>query len=522
MRSWNEAGVWLNPLRSNPLPMKMRFSLPLVISAVVLMSSLFPQLTVQAQATAKTFHPSADAYVMQSSPTSNYGTAANLRVDGSPILRSYLRFTVSGLSGAAVQSAKLRLYANSTAGGLSVNGLANNSWTETGLTFANAPAPGNAIKTSAAATGGQWLTIDISSYVKAEGTYNLVLTPIDATNFSLGARETGANAPQLVITTASVVPNVTAVRQPTAIATWQPSPIATKQPVPTTTTTASPQILLLAGDICKHNMGSSDYTANCKQTGDLVRSVLAANPGAQVQTLGDQVNNDPSGSYDSEYTALYDPAWGSFLNVTHSVVGNHDTYPPGGMTPYFTYFGSHAGPKPGYYSYNIGSSWHVIVLNSECSKAGGCNATSAQTTWLKNDLAANTRKCVLAAWHIPRWTSGRHPDSSAYATFWDVLYQYKVDIIANGHNHNYERFNLINPSEQAAADGIREFILGIGGAPGDGYTYASHPLDHNEAVRNQSAVYGVLQLTLNANSYSWEFLRAAGSNFTDLGTTTCH
>ena len=190
-----------------------------------------PGHIVQAQAAAKTFRPSADAYVMQSSPTSNYGTAANLRVDGSPILRSYLRFTVSGLSGAAVQSAKLRLYANSTAGGLTVNGLANNSWTETGLTFANAPAPGNAIKTSAAATGGQWLTIDISSYVKAEGTYNLVLTPIDATNFSLGARETGANAPQLVITTASVVPNATVTRQPTLVPT-RPAPTATARPAP--------------------------------------------------------------------------------------------------------------------------------------------------------------------------------------------------------------------------------------------------------------------------------------------------
>jgi hypothetical protein len=279
---------------------------------------------------------------------------------------------------------------------------------------------------------------------------------------------------------------------------------------------------LLAGDICKHEKGGTDYTGNCKKTGDLVRSVLAANPGAQVQTLGDNINNDPSGSYDSEYTALYAPNWGSFLGVTHSLVGNHDIYPPGGTTPYYNYFGSHSGGKPGYYSYNIGASWHVIVLNAQCSQAGGCSATTPQTTWLKNDLAANTRKCVLAVWHQPRWTSGRHPDDSTSASWWNLLYQYKADIIANGHNHNYERFNLINPSEKAAADGIREFVVGTGGAPIDAYSYASHPLDPNEAIRSQKAVYGVLQLTLNDASYSWKFLPAAGYSFTDAGTQACH
>jgi hypothetical protein len=280
--------------------------------------------------------------------------------------------------------------------------------------------------------------------------------------------------------------------------------------------------LYLAGDICKHNQGGSDNTANCKKTGDQLRSLLAANPGAQVQTLGDNVNNDPTGSYDSEYKDLYAPNWGSFLNVTHTLMGNHDTYPPSGTTPYYSYFGADTGGRPGYYSYNIGANWHVIVLNAQCGQAGGCSATSTQTKWLKSDLATNTKKCVMAVWHQPRWTSGRHTDNSSYAAWWDLLYQYKADIVANGHNHNYERFNLINSSEKAAADGIREFIVGTGGAPGDSFTYAAHPLDPNEAVRNQSAVYGVLRLTLNDSSYSWKFLPVSGYTFTDSGSQACH
>jgi hypothetical protein len=283
--------------------------------------------------------------------------------------------------------------------------------------------------------------------------------------------------------------------------------------------------LFIAGDICKHNVGDADFTGNCKKTGDLVRSQLAANPGAQVQTLGDNVNNDGgSYSYTAEYSDLYVPNWGSFLNVTHVLMGNHDTYPPGGDAAYFSYFGAAAGPNKtgGYYSYNIGSSWHIVVLNAECSEAGGCGTGSVQTNWLASDLAANTKPCVMAVWHQPSWTSGRHPNDATYASWWNLLYQYKADIVANGHNHNYERFDQINPSEQAASDGIREFIVGTGGAPGDAYTYASHPLQPNEVVRNQTVQYGVLKLTLSASSYTWNFLPAAGYTFTDSGTATCH
>ena len=308
----------------------------------------------------------------------------------------------------------------------------------------------------------------------------------------------------------------------TPLSTLTDTPNQTPTPNPTATTTSN--ILLLGSDICRHDYGGTNYTPNCRKTGDLIRSVLAANPGALVQTAGDNVNNEPPpGSYDAEYEDVYAPNWGSFLSVTHAAMGNHDILPPGGATPYFSYFGSAAGPAPGgYYSYNIGGSWHVIVLNSVCASAGGCGPGSAQYNWLKDDLATNTGKCILAAWHHPRWSSGQFGGFTISASWWDLLYQYKADIVVNGHNHNYERFNLIDPSEQAASDGIREFLVGTGGAPGPTYTYAEHPLDPNEAIRNQSGLYGVLQLTLNTSSYSWKFLPAVGYTFTDSGTTDCH
>jgi hypothetical protein len=491
-----ERKYWMNERR----PLLVRFMYFLLLIGFV---AGLPLASVAAAGNVVYFAPIVDTYVSSSHPLTNYGSGATLRVDGSPEVNSYLRFIVTGLAGQTIKKAQLQIYANSASTqGLVAWSVSDESWNETRLTYKTASAMGRQLAASPAVTAGTWVTLDVSAYIIADGVYSLGISTPGPTAISLASRESGVNTPRLSVTVGGSSP---------------PSPT---QPPPN----GSRNILLLAGDICKHNQGAADYTANCNKTGDLIRSVLAANPRAQVQTLGDNVNNDAgSTSYDSEYKDLFAPNWGSFLNVTHVAEGNHDTYPPDGTDPYFGYFGAAAGPNPGgFYSYDIGSSWHVIVLNAQCSQAGGCGAGSHQFNWLQNDLASNTMRCVLAVWHQPRWTSGRHGDDSKYASWWSLLYQYKVDIVANGHNHNYERFALINPAEQAASDGIREFVVGTGGAPGDGYSYASHPLDPNEEVRNQKAVYGVLMLTLSSGSYSWNFLTAAGAGFTDSGTTACH
>src|SRR5512146_1906702 len=92
-----------------------------------------PSISVPTQAvgTTLTFTPVADAFVFQTSPTTNYGSDSSLRVDNSPMMRSYLRFIVSGLNGSRVVSATLKLYANSSLSkGFTVNALADNTWAE--------------------------------------------------------------------------------------------------------------------------------------------------------------------------------------------------------------------------------------------------------------------------------------------------------------------------------------------------------------------------------------------------------
>jgi hypothetical protein len=190
-------------------------------------------------ATTTTFKATADAYVLKSSPGSNYGKATNLRVDGSPVTRSYLRFVVSGLASGTVQSAILRIYANSAnTTGFSVHSVANNTWTETGITFTNSPAMGSVISSSKPFSGAAWVTVDITSFIKGNGTYNLAIDSTNTTNTSLGSREAGAYAPQLVVTLVSPAsPTPTSQPTKTATITTVPTNSPTKTTVPTNTPT---------------------------------------------------------------------------------------------------------------------------------------------------------------------------------------------------------------------------------------------------------------------------------------------
>jgi hypothetical protein len=146
------------------------------------------------------FTPVADTYVSQASPTTNFGTASSLRTDGEPVLRSFLRFNVSGVE--AVERAVLRVWSSSShSKGYEVRGVTNNSWSETGITF-NAGAP--AFSSSAAGgsgplTASTWSEVDVTSLVAGNGLVSFALTPLSTTAMTLSSREAGARAPQLVI-----------------------------------------------------------------------------------------------------------------------------------------------------------------------------------------------------------------------------------------------------------------------------------------------------------------------------------
>jgi hypothetical protein len=258
-------------------------------------------------------------------------------------------------------------------------------------------------------------------------------------------------------------------------------------------------VLVGAGDIARCRRAQAETTAK-----------LIDNIEGSVFTAGD--NAYANGKL-SEFLKCYDPTWGRHRKRTRPSPGNHD-YDAPDAGPYFEYFGGNAGPAGrGYYSYNLGA-WHIISLNSNPeAKSWG----AAQESWLIDDLKANPAICTLAYWHHPRFSSGKtYGDHPHMANLFKLLYDHGADVVISAHDHIYERFAPQNPEGKADPTGIRQFIVGTGGAK----LYKIGSIKPNSEVRNATA-HGVLKFTLYPRSYAWEFIPIPGDKFHDAGTAAC-
>ncbi|HEY3129931.1 MAG TPA: metallophosphoesterase [Acidobacteriota bacterium] len=274
-------------------------------------------------------------------------------------------------------------------------------------------------------------------------------------------------------------------------------------------------VLAAAGDIA---CGSGSFFAACRdrETSDLL---LQVNPDV-VLALGD--NQYEFGLY-NDFLNFYDKSWGRVKFKTRPTTGNHE-YELFSADGYFDYFngvgnftGSAGDRDKGYYSFDLGN-WHLIALNSNCSRVGGCNTGSLQERWLRADLAAHPNSCILAYWHHPRFSSGQHGGSLEYQALWQALYDSRADVVLVGHDHDYERFAAQTPSGALDSQrGIRQFVVGTGGR--DLTTFAL--IVPNSEVRD-SRTFGVLKLALHSGSYEWEFIPITGGTFRDSGSGFCH
>jgi hypothetical protein len=204
---------------------------------LVLVGSAIPMSVAQGASTVLKLKPAADATVEAASPNSNFGTRNRLNSDGSPVIRSYIRFTVPALNGAKITNARLRMYAaDGSASGITISKTAD-SWSETGITFKNAPAIGSTLVTLGRFADLSWIDVDVTSAVQGAGNVNFVLnTKNDTTNF-MSSREATSNTPELVLTLSSTV-SPTNQPAPTKAPTNQPAP--TNPPAPTSAPTKAP------------------------------------------------------------------------------------------------------------------------------------------------------------------------------------------------------------------------------------------------------------------------------------------
>jgi hypothetical protein len=302
-------------------------------------------------------------------------------------------------------------------------------------------------------------------------------------------------------------------------------PAQASTPVPKLRADASDPVIAAVGDIaCKNPPGNNrrvcqyDDVARLVKRGDYDRFL----------PLGDIQYE--KGEYRS-FRQNYDVYFGDLMSITEPVPGNHD-YGVTDANGYYRYFGDIARGPDGYYSYDLGA-WHVIALNSAiCPAVTGCGPGNRQFRWLKADLAANDATCTLAYWHHPRydWLKYQKADwAEDYeflrtAPFWNLLYDAGADVVLSGHNHNYSRWQPMDKDLRYDPDhGIVQFVSGAGGRNLN--SLGSKNTKPDTFAAGQASEFGVLELTLHADSYDYRFRSTLGakSDFIDAGKDiACH
>lgn len=267
-----------------------------------------------------------------------------------------------------------------------------------------------------------------------------------------------------------------------------------------------PYTLISAGDIAQCDIAAPKDT-NAFKTASLVERLLAqAGDKAAVLTLGDNVYYT---GLLQEYQGCYEATWGKFKSRTWATPGNHD-YGVANAVGYFDYFGARAGSnRTGIYKQELGK-WSLLALNSNMA----ADPASGQMAWLKAEVAASSG-CKLAAWHFPVVSSSVRGNNATMQSIWAELAAKKVDIVLQGHEHQYERFAPMQSDGSAdASNGIRSFVVGTGGAAL--YDFGATKPNSEARVKN----FGVLVLRLYASRYEWSFHTIDGA-ILDSGGANC-
>jgi len=133
---------------------------------------------------------------------------------------------------------------------------------------------------------------------------------------------------------------------------------------------------------------------------------------------------------------------------TFLVLGNHERDNP----RYFDLFYLPGNER--WYTFDYGNARFVCLQVDGNADFG---PGSEQYVWLEETLAANTQPWLFVVFHVPAYTSVRVGLEDAVRQALSPLFeQHGVDVVFNGHSHNYER-NEVN--------GITYVVTGGGGAP---------------------------------------------------------
>lgn len=546
-----------------------------------------------------TFSPVADANIVQRSPATNYGSASTIAIDASPVYEFLLKFTVAGVGGQRVLSATLRLHnvGDSVRGG-DFHRVADQGWSESTVTWNTAPvADPTPIASLGAVRAGQWYEVDVTSLVTGDASYSLRVTTPSGDGAIYNAREASTNRPELVVVTdgsaaapASLTANAGSDQSTaagvsigfagTASGGTPPHDFAwdfgdgtrgsgaetTHTYVAAGTYTASLTVTDAAGatvsdtatvTVQPTSVPPADGTVVFGAAGDHGQNATTE---ASLGALANAGTNFYLALGDLSYTdAGRESSWcdlvKSRLGTTYPfqlVAGNHDsdTDPDGHITTFGQCLPDRLDSHGTYgvqYFFDWGGLVRAIMIAPGLVVGGvtyDYTAGSTHYTWLSSAIdgaRAAGIPWVVVGMHKNCITIG-NKSCEIGADLMNLLLDKKVDLILQGHDHNYQR------SKQLACATARSFSSScvVDDGADDTYTRGAgsvlvivgtfgvphYPVSTSDAEAgyfarwmgaNTDPTWGFLRVTASSTRLTGQFVRSAGGGFTDaftIGVTT--
>jgi hypothetical protein len=246
--------------------------------------------------------------------------------------------------------------------------------------------------------------------------------------------------------------------------------------------------------------------AGSREGNQQVSDLIVADHPDMFLYLGDVYERGAPAEYYNWY-GQGDQLYSRLRAITNPVVGNHEYLTPD-AAGYFAYWGH----IPHYYSYDAGG-WHFVALDSTETYSQS-SPTSEQYKWLQNDLQRNSLPCVLAYYHHPRFSIGPQGDTARAAPLWSLLAQHGVDVVLNGHDHSYQRWEALDGAGTPAQGGITEFVVGTGGYGTQGFVRT------DPRVAASSTAYGAWFADLYPDRLEYRFVDPS-KKVIDAGTIQC-
>jgi acid phosphatase type 7 len=256
---------------------------------------------------------------------------------------------------------------------------------------------------------------------------------------------------------------------------------------------SDPTVIVAVGDIARSGGGQ-------EQTARLTSNLKPD----KVVLIGDLVYEKGT---DSEFKKYFLPSWGKLLSKSYAVPGNHE-YKTRNANGYRKIVTDYKLPRTGtklWWAKKV-DGWTIIGLDSEA--LSGSTGT-AQVNFLKQALKENNNRPTIVTWHRPTYSRGSHGNQEDTKKLWNVISADKdVKLALWGHDHNYEQVQRTVLRGTANERKINTFVVGTGGANLRNCRTANIA---GELICGKTNNYGVLQLKLERNGYTWTFRNANGS-----------